>query len=106
MNYGFGFQGHVEDNLGQTVTVFTTSGGESGSGFTGVLAEGGNDYARLVSNIGAAPGCALGNCCEGSYGFGGNMGMNCGGNNLGVIADIPYDKMAAFVHNTVGAHWG
>lgn len=106
MNYGFGFQNNIEDNLGQTVTVFTTSGGESGSGFTGVLAGGGNDYARLITQIGAGPSCALGNCYDDYYGFGGrNMEMNCSRNNLGVIVDIPYDRMAAFVHNTVGVHW-
>ncbi len=50
--------------IGQTVTVFTTSGGESGRGFTGVLAMVNPSFIRLITQIGPAPGCALGNCCE------------------------------------------
>ncbi len=51
-------------HIGQTVTIFTTSGGQSGRGFTGVLASVNCDFVRLVTQIGPAPGCALGNCCE------------------------------------------
>lgn len=50
--------------IGQTVTVFTTSGGESGRGFTGVLALVNPSFIRLITQLGPAPGCALGNCCE------------------------------------------
>ena len=39
--------------LGQTVTVFTESGGLSGSGFTGVLAGICNGCVRLITDIGA-----------------------------------------------------
>ena len=39
--------------LGQTVTVFTTSGGLSGNGFTGVLAGICNGCVRLITDIGA-----------------------------------------------------
>lgn len=107
MSYGFGFVENVQDNLGQTVSIFTTSGGQSGSGFTGVLANANNDFVRLVNQIGQGPGCALGNCCEGfdSYDGYSNAAMNCGRNMLGTVVDIPYDKMAAFVHNAVGSHW-
>ena len=40
-------------HLGQTVTIFTTSGGLSGSGFTGVLAGIGDCTVRLITDIGA-----------------------------------------------------
>lgn len=79
----------LEDSLcryvGQTVTVFTVSGGLSGSGFTGVLAHVGNGCIRLITSIGAAPACAVGSeCCgwdrggrgSGWGGWGGNWG--CG----------------------------
>ena len=39
--------------IGQTVTVFTASGGLSGSGFTGVLAGVHNGCVRLITDIGA-----------------------------------------------------
>ena len=43
--------------LGQTVTIFTTSGGLSGNGFTGVLAGICNGCVRLITDIGAPPSC-------------------------------------------------
>lgn len=104
MNYGFGYHGDMENDFGQTETIFTTSGGQSGSGFTGAAISGGHDYTRLVNQIGAAPGCALGNCCSGFNDRNSN-GLNCGGNMFGVIVDIPNDRRAAIVRNTVGGHW-
>lgn len=100
MSYGFGVNGN---NFGETVTIFTASGGQSGSGFTGVAAGNYNDYIRLITQIGQGPGCALGNCCDRGYDYGNNSG-NCGwnGNILGSIVDIPYDKAVAYVHNTIG----
>jgi hypothetical protein len=61
---GFGLVGDLARHIGQTVTIFTTSGGESGEGFTGILASVNNRFVRLILQIGSAPGCALGNCCE------------------------------------------
>jgi hypothetical protein len=58
------FLNHMASLIGQTVTIFTTSGGESGRGFTGVLAMVNPSFVRLITQIGPAPGCALGNCCE------------------------------------------
>lgn len=55
---------NLANYIGQTVTVFTTSGGESGRGFTGVLAMVNPSFIRLITQIGPAPGCALGNCCD------------------------------------------
>lgn len=51
-------------HIGQTVTIFTTSGGQSGRGFTGILASVNNEFVRLIIQLGSAPGCALGNCCD------------------------------------------
>ena len=36
----------------------------SGSGFTGVLISVNCDFVRLLSDIGPAPACALGSCCD------------------------------------------
>ncbi len=72
-------EGHLLESLsryiGQTVTIFTTSGGCSGSGFTGVLASVNENYVKLITNIGAAPSCPLGSSCTGyGYGYGGGYG--------------------------------
>ena len=63
---------------GQTVTIFTTSGGLSGSGFTGVLASICNGTIKLITDIGAPPSCPVGSacddgfdgCCDDGFGYG------------------------------------
>lgn len=130
---GIGLAGDLARHVGQTVTIFTTSGGESGEGFTGILASVNRGFVRLIIQLGSAPGCALGNCCtderrrESSRR---NTGINefsnefnemnaerdqnidrrrdtdrfdCSGRTLGAIVDIPIDRIAAFVHNAVGS---
>jgi hypothetical protein len=57
--------------IGQTVTVFTTSGGLSGSGFTGVLAAICDCTIKLITDIGAPPACPVGSACCGGYPYGG-----------------------------------
>lgn len=64
---GYNFLDEMRNNIGQTVTIFTTSGGQSGRGFTGVLTMVNPSFVRLVTNLGPAPGCALGNCCERNF---------------------------------------
>lgn len=93
---------NFEDLIGETVTIFTTSGGVSGRGFTGVVLHVDECFVRLVTRIGPPPGCALGNaCCSDfnrrffGFGFNGFVG------NVGSVVDIPIDKIAAFVHNAV-----
>lgn len=112
MPLGFGLLENLARHIGQTVTIFTTSGGESGRGFTGVLASVNGRFVRLIITFGSAPGCALGSCCDDrrSSHFGTDDGMgtgnrnrfDCRGNRLGSIVDIPVDRIAAFVHNAVG----
>ncbi|MFL0246468.1 hypothetical protein [Candidatus Clostridium stratigraminis] len=129
MPNGSGVLGDLARHIGQTVTIFTTSGGESGRGFTGVLISVNNGFVRLITTIGAAPGCALGNCCDverrnGAMGrdsefneFSNELGemnnednrntnrnrIDCTGRTLGDIVDIPINRIAAFVHNSVGS---
>lgn len=105
------FLNELASNIGQTVTIFTTSGGQSGRGFTGVLTTVNPSFVRLVTNIGPAPGCALGNCCDPYPRNGGNVQgtaaqgrFDCGRGDLGSIVDIPVDRIAAFVHNAVGSN--
>jgi hypothetical protein len=109
---GTNFVAHLSDHIGETVTIFTTSGGESGQGFTGVLLSVNSCFVRLLTQIGPAPGCALGNCCNrnsrrrtGGY-YGGDQGdqtgrFSCGFRNVGSVTDIPISRIASFVHNAV-----
>lgn len=118
--YGDGpfFVQHLTRFLGETVTIFTTSGGESGSGFTGVLTLVTPDYVRLVTAIGAPPACSLGNECDcldghGLFGRGFRRGFRRGHRGfdgfegfgrffgLGSVVDIPIVRIASFVHNTL-----
>jgi hypothetical protein len=86
--------------IGQTVTIFTTSGGLSGSGFTGVLISVDCNCVRLLCDIGAAPACPIGSSCTGTmtpYGMNGGYG-DFYGNPLGAVAVIPTCAIACFTH--------
>ncbi len=89
--------------VGQTVTIFTTSGGISGSGFTGVLASVCDCSIKLITDLGAAPTCPLGSSCGGRVGF--NRNCNCrnsyNGNWVGSVTEIPICKIAGFTHNAI-----
>ena len=113
--------------IGKTVTIFTTSGGISGSGFTGVLAGICGCTVKLITDIGAPPSCPIGSaCCGGFFGeefedegfegggwcglFGhcreGRRGRRRGRgrrswNWLGSVTEIPIDKIASFTHNAI-----
>ena len=69
----------LERYIGQTVTIFTTSGGLSGNGFTGVLAGICGCTIKLITDIGAPPACPIGSsCCGGFPFFGEELGEGCG----------------------------
>lgn len=86
--------------IGQTITIYTVSGGDSGSGFTGVLLDVKKDYIKVLSRIASAPCCPLGNCCDGANG--GDINIKEEKDiSLGAITNIPVNKIAAFVHNTI-----
>ncbi|MDR2182715.1 MAG: hypothetical protein LBE55_00930 [Clostridiales bacterium] len=110
--------------VGKTVTIFTTSGGISGSGFTGVLAYADERIVKLITRIGAAPACPLGSTCTGNFGtgfgfdegfgFGGGFGGGCcrrrccggfGGFGasffLGSVTEIPICNIVSFTHNAI-----
>ena len=98
---------HLSKFVGETVTLFTESGGESGSGFTGVVIFVSPCFVRLITCIGPAPSCAVGSSCDSSFGFGSRCDNRCKGdtsvgrNSLGSVTDIPTNKIVAFVHNAV-----
>ncbi len=121
-NNGTGTQGasfvrHICEFIGETVTIFTTSGGASGCGFTGVVLSVNSCFVRLVTEQGMAPtnplaenicGDMEGNGSRNGFGqVGGAGGRNCNGNGnnngrvVGSVCDIPIDRIAAFCHNAV-----
>ena len=91
------------DNIGRTVTIFTRSGGLSGSGFTGVLLSADRDVVRLLCDVGAPPACPIGSSCSGEFGpMGGfGSGFDFCGNPMGAVAIIPLHAIAVFTHNAI-----
>lgn len=78
--------------IGQTITIFTVSGGEAAAGFTGVLLNVSNDHIKLLTEMGSPPNSSFErSCLEGE-----KVDVS-----LGSIVNIPIDKIAAFIHNTV-----
>ncbi|MHB8130791.1 MAG: hypothetical protein ACYDEX_17505 [Mobilitalea sp.] len=107
---------HICEFVGETVTIFTTSGGASGCGFTGVILSVNPCFVRLVTEQGLAPSNPLAeNICgefedgpgRGDRGSGDNGGMNSNGRRhkhirtVGSVCDIPIDRIVAFCHNAV-----
>ncbi len=88
---------------GQTVTIYTVSGGASGCGFTGILILCNSCFVRLITCIGPAPCCSLGSACVTPQCPTFNNGCRRGGivNSVGAIVDIPFEKVAAFVHSAI-----
>ena len=102
--------------IGQTVTIFTTSGGASGCGFTGVLLRVNPCYVTLVNRLGTPPANPLSEvvCGDRRWGRDGcrdsgrDSGREGGRDNddrpvytVGSVCDIPVDKIAAFCHNAI-----
>ena len=108
--------------VGETVTIFTESGGPSGCGFTGVVLAVNCNFIRLVTQQGTAPACPIGSACcpefdDGPTGVGGvGAGIGFGGGmgcppkppcpkppafTVGSVCDIPIDKIVAFCHNAI-----
>ncbi len=95
--------------IGETVTVFTTSGGASGCGFSGVLLSVNSCFIRLLTREGTPPANPLSEeICgefENCHTF---SGKNSGGLHdmkedctVGSVCDIPIDKIVSFCHNAV-----
>lgn len=93
------FVEHLREFIGRTVTIFTTSGGESGSGFTGVILRVNNNFVTLLTQVGTVPGTVLDN--EASVSSTNETRVNGKCPSHGVETDIPIDRIAAFEHNVV-----
>lgn len=79
---GGNFSALLAKFIGETVTIFTASGGQSGSGFTGVVLAVNECFVRLITRIGPPPGCSLGNACT-DFNVGHGFGYDRGGCGAG-----------------------
>jgi hypothetical protein len=108
-NRSFGLVDHIREFLGETVTIFTTSGGASGCGFTGVIIMVNPCFVRLVTDQGMPPANPLAEniCGDFDNGPGRGPGSFCKGGHddhfrtVGSVCDIPVDRIVAFCHNAV-----
>jgi len=90
-------------HIGQTVTIFTMSGGLSGSGFTGVLLSTDCNCVRLLADIGAPPACPIGSACTDvmtPMGMDNDAGFMWG-NPLGAVCVIPTCSIVCFTHSAI-----
>lgn len=93
------FAQHIKKYIGETVTVFTASGGATGCGFTGFLIDVNCCFIRIISKQGSEPACPLGSsCCCDHDGMEKGKSYYC---TVGAVSDIPIDKIVAFTHNAV-----
>ncbi|HEX2936274.1 MAG TPA: hypothetical protein VHO72_13050 [Bacteroidales bacterium] len=110
-----GFLRQLNRFVGETVTIFTTSGGASGCGFTGVILSVNTAFVRLVTEFGDPPGNPLAENICGDMDNGMDLGNGRGGigiagirdngrrhsREVGSVVDIPVDRIAAFNHNAI-----
>lgn len=85
--------------IGQTVIIFTISGGATGRGFTGVLLRANTSFVTLVNRLGAPPNWPLDEILSCGFGSGENE-LPAPVYIVSSICDIPLTQIAAFCHNT------
>ncbi len=86
----------IKKHLGETVTVYTTSGGSSGSGYTGVLIQINCFFIKIIKHTGPRP------CNSPKYGSKRcYMCKRFGVKYTVTTSIIPIDKIAAFVFNAI-----
>jgi len=109
------FVRHISRFIGETVIIFTTSGGASGCGFEGTVLSVNCEFVRLVTHQGMGPSNPLAeNICgemeddsgsdpRGFIGLGKNDGCHKKERRfkVGSVCDIPIRRIAAFCHNAV-----
>jgi len=92
------FIAHLCEFIGENVLIFTTSGGASGSGFSGILLSVNCDFVRLLNEQGTSPTCPISDVCMQGTNRNGHMRS---GFRTGSVCDIPIDRIATFTHNAV-----
>lgn len=111
---GSSFMVYMREFIGDTVTIFTTSGGASGFGFTGVLLSVNPDFVRLMTEQGMPPVHPLADNTFTDFESGGRISGGIGRNgtigkgndtpttpSISSVVDIPVDRITAFTHNAL-----
>ncbi len=91
---------HMRKFIGEDVLIFTTVGGDAGSGFEGILLSIECDFVRLLSEQGSSPDCPISSICDKSSGVYA-QGSQHSKFKTGSICDIPFDKIVCFTHNAI-----
>lgn len=91
------FVEHLSQFIGETVTVYTASGGQSGLGFTGCLLRVNEAFVRLITRLESTPACSPRSSCERCR----RESCSYQNRNLGSVCDIPIHSIVCFVHNAV-----
>lgn len=97
------------NSIGETVTIFTTSGGASGCGFTGVLIVVNHCFVRLITKMGTPPTNPLSETICGDTDDSSSRGRKgCSSMDedrcdftMGSVCDIPINKIASFCHSAI-----
>jgi hypothetical protein len=87
------FVENLKKRLGETVTIITQGGGDTGLGFTGAVFAVNNSFVRLVTRIGGPPS----NCGNKKGKEPGFQGANDVGGFCS-FADIPIDKIISVTY--------
>jgi hypothetical protein len=80
------------DYIGETVTIYTTGGGASGSGFSGVILSANRYFVRLLTRPGPAP--------ANPFGYN-HLNRNNRCASAGSVCDIPIEHIVSFCHKAV-----
>ena len=104
--YNSNLLNHMARFIGQTVTIFTASGGASGCGFTGTLMSVNPCFVRLSTQQGTPPANPISQsiCLRPGEEFAsvGRSNMpGLGYFTVGSVCDIPVDKIVSFCHNAI-----
>lgn len=87
----------LRDNIGRVVTIFTSSGGCSGNGFTGLLTAANSNTCRLVTSVPSAPRHPFGVQNANSF----FNEPNCRDSRFGTVIVIPLNQICAVVSNEI-----
>ncbi|OQB24879.1 MAG: hypothetical protein BWY11_00805 [Firmicutes bacterium ADurb.Bin182] len=94
VKYAEKFQQIIENHVGETATIYTCAA--RCRGFTGVILYVNNEYARLLIKAGPNPVRGIPGRSEAN-----KKTLRTFDPPVSTIADIPLDKIACFVHNSI-----
>lgn len=104
------FSVHMSKYIGQTVTIFVNGGDMAGAGFTGILTNVNDVYARMILRIGPIPLYHLKRICSfypacrsgfRTFAANGMIDDKSYLNTFGTVTYIQFDKIIAFIHNCI-----